>query len=212
MSYRVYGRIRRSDNGQGVSNLTVKAYDVDWISSDDYLGRDTTDSNGNFEIRFNRSAFDAGWFDPEGGPDIIIKIWNPEGHLIYTTSERSGAGKQTYFDVRINPADLIGLYLVSGIVRDARSQRALCNLKAEAWDDDFIFDNTPARMVVVRGCQEIEIAGTVLGPLREGREIKVMRWIADELTRAGIGRFHEDDMLDRVSIHKIHWREIQIQR
>jgi hypothetical protein len=141
LSYRAYGRVRRTDNGQGIPNLTVKAYDVDWISSDDYLGRDTTDSNGNFEIKFNRSAFDAGWFDIEGGPDIILKIWNPEGHLIHTTNEHSGAGSQTHFDIRINPADLIGLYSVSGTVRDARSGRALCNLKAEAWDDDFIFDD-----------------------------------------------------------------------
>jgi hypothetical protein len=141
LSYRVYGRVRRTDNGQGIPNLTVRAYDVDWISSDDYLGRDTTDANGNFDIRFNRSAFDAGWFDIEGGPDIILKIWNLEGHLIHTTNEHSGAGSQTQFDIRINPADLIGLYSVSGIVRDARSGRALCNLKAEAWDDDFIFDD-----------------------------------------------------------------------
>lgn len=141
MSYRVYGRTRRSDNGQGIANLTVRAYDVDWISSDDYLGRDTTDQNGYFDIGFSRSAFDAGWFDPEGGPDIILKVWNASGRLIYQSSERSGAGKSTYFDIRINPMDLLGQYTVSGRVLDARSGRALCNLRAEAWDDDLIFDD-----------------------------------------------------------------------
>ena len=141
MSYRAYGRIRRSDNGQGIPNLTVRAYDVDWISSDDYLGSDTTDQNGHFDISFSRNAFDAGWFDPEGGPDIVLKVRNASGRLIHQSSERSGAGKSTYFDIHVNPMDLLGQYTVSGRVLDARSGRTLCNLRVEAWDDDFISDD-----------------------------------------------------------------------
>lgn len=141
MSYRVRGRVRRSDNGAGISGLVVRAYDVDWISSNDYLGRDTTDSGGNFEITFERSAFDAGWFDPEGGPDLIVKIYNASNRLIYQSPERGGAGSDTYFDIRLNPLDLIGEYTVRGRVRDARSLRGLCNLNVVAYDDDFIFDD-----------------------------------------------------------------------
>ncbi len=141
MSYRVYGRVRRTDNGQGIPNLKVTAYDVDWISSDDYLGQATTNTNGDFDIYFNKSDFDAGWFDLEGGPDVVVRAYSTSGNLIYKSPERSGAGKQTYFDIRIDPLDLIGEYTVAGVVRDARTSRALCNLLIEAWDDDFIFDD-----------------------------------------------------------------------
>jgi len=115
MAYRVHGRVRRSDDGRGIPGLKVKAYDVDWISADDYLGSDTTDSQGNFEIRFDRGAFSAGWFDPEGGPDIVLKIYDDQGRLVYRSRERSGAGKDTYFDVQLNPLDLtpLGAWLVA---------------------------------------------------------------------------------------------------
>jgi hypothetical protein len=141
LGYRAYGYVRRSDNGRGIPGLTVRAYDVDWISSDDYLGSSITDVNGYFEIRFSRDDFDAGWWDPEGGPDIVLKVYNLVGRLIYKSPEHSGAGNETYFDIRLNPLDLLGEYTVSGTVTDARSGRALCNLRVEAWDDDFIFDD-----------------------------------------------------------------------
>ena len=141
MAYRVYGRVRRSDNGVGIPGMRVKAYDVDWISSDDYLGSDTTDGQGNFEITFDRDAFDAGWYDPEGGPDIVVKVYNDQNRLVYRSGERSGAGKDTFFDIRLDPLDLIGQYTVGGRVTDARSGRVLCNLPIRAYDDDLIFDD-----------------------------------------------------------------------
>ncbi|MFX0099675.1 MAG: hypothetical protein ACFFCS_08840 [Candidatus Hodarchaeota archaeon] len=141
MTYRVHGRVRRSDNGQGISNLVVTAYDADWISADDYLGRDTTNNQGYFDIQFSRDDFDAGWFDPEGGPDIYLKVVNPQGRLLYKSGKRSDAGKDTSFIINLNSLDLLGQYTVRGKITDRRSGRELCNLKVEAWDDDFIFDD-----------------------------------------------------------------------
>jgi hypothetical protein len=140
LSYKVYGRVRRADNGQGIPDLIVKAYDVDWITSDDILGQTITNSNGDFNITFKQSEFDSG-FNPEDGPDIIIKIYNSSGIFVLKEYNGINNGKETNFDVRINPLDLLGEYTVSGIVRDARSFRPLSNLNIEAWDDDFIFDD-----------------------------------------------------------------------
>lgn len=143
MPYTVRGRVRRVDNGQGIGGLTVRAYDVDWISADDFLGSNVTDSNGYFRINFTEDAFDAGWWDIEGGPDIVVKVYNSHGRLLYTSEERSGAGEDTYFDIRLNSLDLLGEYTVGGTVRDGHSlsRRVLCNLVVEAKDDDFIFDD-----------------------------------------------------------------------
>jgi len=62
-----------------VGNVTVKAYDVDWIQ-DDYLGSANTAPNGQFFIYYDRSKFNRTPFSPfinlewTGGPDIYFKI------------------------------------------------------------------------------------------------------------------------------------------
>ena len=62
-----------------VANVTVKAYDVDWIQ-DDYLGSAVTDSSGRFLIFYDTSKFKQTPFSPFintewiGGPDLYFKI------------------------------------------------------------------------------------------------------------------------------------------
>ena len=62
-----------------VGNVTVKAFDVDWIQ-DDYLGSATTDSTGRFLIFYDISKFNRTPFSPfinvewTGGPDLYFKI------------------------------------------------------------------------------------------------------------------------------------------
>jgi len=74
-------------------------------------------------------------------------------------------------------------------------------------DADFIFENTPVKIVVNRNCPEIELAGLKVGPFQEGKEYEVRFWIAQELERAGIARFREEELLDLVKLNKIHWKE-----
>lgn len=204
MSYRVHGRVRRNDNGQGIPNLTVRAYDVDWISSDDFLGSDKTDNNGNFEIRFSRNDFDAGWFDPEGGPDIILRIWNESGELIHETFERSGAGGETYFDIHIDLLDLLGVYTVLGNVRDARSGRALCNLNVEAWDDDWIFDDYLGKdRTNINGFYKIAYGRSAFGGLFDRRPdvyVRVKNDDGEELSRSLVRRDSGRDTIIDVDV------------
>ncbi|UCE16142.1 MAG: DNA replication complex GINS family protein [Candidatus Bathyarchaeota archaeon] len=79
--------------------------------------------------------------------------------------------------------------------------------KASITDEDFVFENTPVRIIVNRKCPEIELAGLKIGSFQEGKEYEVRFWIAEELEKAGITRFREEEMLDAMKLHKIHWKE-----
>ncbi len=72
---------------------------------------------------------------------------------------------------------------------------------------DFEFENTAVRIVAVRSCPEIGLAGLKIGPFEEGREYEVRFWMARELEKAGIARFREEELLSSVMIYKIHWKE-----
>jgi len=74
-------------------------------------------------------------------------------------------------------------------------------------DADFIFKNTPVKIMVNRNCPEIELAGLKVGPFQEGKEYEVRFWIAQELKKAGIARFRKEELLDLVKLNKIHWKE-----
>ena len=72
---------------------------------------------------------------------------------------------------------------------------------------DFMFENSLVRVIANRNSQEIELAGLKIGPLQEGVEYEVRFWVAQELTKAGIARFREEDELDPIKLNKIHWKE-----
>ncbi len=74
-------------------------------------------------------------------------------------------------------------------------------------DSDFIFENSRVKVVANHSEAEIELAGLKVGPFEEGREYEVRFWIAHALERMGIVRFREEDFLDVVKLHKIHWKE-----
>lgn len=74
-------------------------------------------------------------------------------------------------------------------------------------DVDFMFENSPVKIVANRNYPEIELAGLKVGPFEEGREYEVRFWIAEELERAGIARLREEELLDPVKLRKIHWKE-----
>jgi len=74
-------------------------------------------------------------------------------------------------------------------------------------DSDFVFENTPVKVVINRNCPEIELVGLKVGPFEEGKEYEVKFWIAEELEKAGIARFHEEGQLDTVKLYKLHWKE-----
>jgi hypothetical protein len=74
-------------------------------------------------------------------------------------------------------------------------------------DADFVFENSIIRVVANRNSPEIELAGLKIGPLEEGTELEVRFWAAEQLAKAGMVRFREEDVLDAVKLNKIHWKE-----
>lgn len=72
---------------------------------------------------------------------------------------------------------------------------------------DFVFENTPVKIVANRNSPTIELPGTKVGPFQEGKEYEVRFWIAKELKNAGIARIRMDEPLDLMMINKIHWKE-----
>jgi len=74
-------------------------------------------------------------------------------------------------------------------------------------DADFVFENTPVKIVANRNSPEIELPGTKVGPFTEGKEYEVKYWIATELKKAGIARIRMDEPLDLTMLNKIHWKE-----
>ncbi len=70
-----------------------------------------------------------------------------------------------------------------------------------------MFENKLVKVIANRNEAGIELAGLKVGPFDEGREYELRFWIADELEKAGIVRFREEDLLDVVKLHKIHWKE-----
>jgi len=73
-------------------------------------------------------------------------------------------------------------------------------------DADFIFENTPVRVMAIRSTSGIQLAGLNVGPFEEGNEYQVKFWVAQELERAGIVRIR-GDMLDLAKLYKIQWVE-----
>ncbi|MEM3010355.1 MAG: hypothetical protein QXE76_00910 [Candidatus Bathyarchaeia archaeon] len=74
-------------------------------------------------------------------------------------------------------------------------------------DVDFMFENMTVKVIANRDSPEIVLAGLKVGPFSEGEEYEVKFWVAKELRKAGLVRFREEDILDAVKLHKIHWKE-----
>jgi hypothetical protein len=74
-------------------------------------------------------------------------------------------------------------------------------------DMDFSFEHSPVKIIANTNCPEIKLAGLNVGPFEEGNEYEVQFWIAQELEKAGIARFREEERLDVAKLYKIQWTE-----
>lgn len=98
----ICGKVTTCDKpGSPIGNVTVKAYDVDWLQ-DDYIGSALTDSSGRFIIYYSRADFTKTPFSPfinfewTGGPDVYFKIETVDtlGNTIVLLDEPPARGRQ----------------------------------------------------------------------------------------------------------------------
>ena len=78
-------------------------------------------------------------------------------------------------------------------------------------DADVDFENSPTKIVFIRNLQELKVADVVIGPSKEGEEYETKNWIASKLVRAGLAHFHEESLMNIVTLNKIHWKETKLQ-
>jgi len=72
---------------------------------------------------------------------------------------------------------------------------------------DFCFENSLVKVIANRNCPEIKLAGLSFGPFEEGNEYEICFWIAEELEKAGVAKFREEERLDATKLYKIQWTE-----
>jgi len=102
-SYTISGIIRDQTTNRPLPGLLIKAFDADLLSEDDYLGDAQTDTQGRFIIRYRKANFVKGILEAflEGGPDLYLRIYAPDGTLLHTTTERSGASRFEEYDLAV---------------------------------------------------------------------------------------------------------------
>jgi hypothetical protein len=101
----VKGVVRVQGSGKPLHGIVVRAYDKD-RRTDDYLGRDTTDADGRYEIGFPAAAFRQLF---ERRPDLYVQVYNDNGQQLATTKDsvRWNAGKVEEIDIEV-PEDRLG--------------------------------------------------------------------------------------------------------
>lgn len=72
---------------------------------------------------------------------------------------------------------------------------------------DFMFQNSPVKVIANRNCPEIRLAGLTVGPFEEGNEYEVHYWVACKLEKFGAVRFRSEELLDATKLYKIQWKE-----
>jgi len=74
-------------------------------------------------------------------------------------------------------------------------------------DTELDIDSSPVKVRILHDSPELFFSGEKLGPLKEGDELELPRWMAQELAESKLARILEREPLDMPTLAKIHWRE-----
>lgn len=102
-AYLIAGSVQDTD-GKPISGLLIKAYDIDLLTEDDFLGQGETAFDGSFTILYRQEQFVKNIVESftEGGADIVLRVYNDSGELLHTTKRRGGAERFEKYLIKIN--------------------------------------------------------------------------------------------------------------
>jgi hypothetical protein len=108
--YRITGAVADPATGLPVGGLVVKAFDRDFFRQQP-LGESVTDAAGHYHITFGRDDFTGPLIRLEHHPDIIIRVYDPEGRLVHSTDGKvvEGAGRDTRIDIALGATTTTGI-------------------------------------------------------------------------------------------------------
>ena len=78
-------------------------------------------------------------------------------------------------------------------------------------DAEVEFENSPAKIVFLKSLEDFKILDITIEDVKEGTEYEVAYWIASELVKTGLARFHDESTINATTLYKIHWRETKLQ-
>ncbi len=101
-AYLIAGTIT-GDQDKPLSGLIVKAFDIDLLTDDDFLGQGETAMDGSFTILYRQKQFVKNVLESftEGGPDIVLTVYNHQGELLHTTKRRGGAARFEKYEIAL---------------------------------------------------------------------------------------------------------------
>lgn len=101
--YTIQGTIINAANKEPLTGYYVRAFDADCVTEDDFLGKAQTDNNGAFTIQYRETDFVKNILESflEGGPDLVLKIYDPERKLIRVTEPRRGAARFERYEIAL---------------------------------------------------------------------------------------------------------------
>lgn len=77
-------------------------------------------------------------------------------------------------------------------------------------DVDFMYENSPVKVIANYNHPAIELVGLSVGPFEEGNVYEVKDWIAEELEKAGIVSLQEGERLDLITLFRIHEKCVKL--
>lgn len=99
--FRITGAVADPATGLPAGGLVVKAFDRDFFRQQP-LGESVTDAQGHYQITFGRDDFTGPLIRLEHRPDIILRVYDPEGRLVHSTEKViENAGRDTRIDIAL---------------------------------------------------------------------------------------------------------------
>lgn len=142
MARKIKGTVKDKITNEPIIGAKVKAYDSD-VGSDDFMGEDTTDTNGRFEINYRGGHWDSGIHKvTTWRPDIYIKVYIKEGNnWIQSFKSRTYSNQKLRNDRTINVEIDTSRRTVEGRVTFRGSNKPAEGLLVRALDSDGLDKN-----------------------------------------------------------------------